>query len=235
EAPASHAVRAPHACNQSNIVNAGYGAVTIVFATGKRNLELAWQIVKIRMSQQKARHAECVGRYVECFPGANPRQRAGSDVAYRVTAGLPGSEAGIGEQPHHRGDILQPDEVELNVLARGQMATSGRVGIGDVRQHAQLVAIQHARRDLNAHHLDSRLTLAVNAMLQPERAKLFFRDFAAAELADALLKDGDLVSNRFAAVPPLDACQPFRCCLRHRLTPKSKKPTRQFVGEWASI
>ena len=43
-----------------------------------------------------------------------------------------------------------------------------------------------------AHHLDSRLALSVNPMLQPKRPELLFGNLAALELPNPLFKNADL-------------------------------------------
>src|SRR5260370_17020006 len=95
-------------------------------------------------------------------------------------------------------------EMKLNVLARCEMAAPRRVFIRNLRQHAKLHWLEHTRCDLDAQHLESRLPLAVGAMLQAKRAELLISDFAALELPGALFKTHDLPFNLFPPRPPFN-------------------------------
>ncbi len=80
---------------------------------------------------------------------------------------------------------MQPHEVELHVLPRGQVRKPSRILVGDIGQHSERAARQHALRDLHAHHLRVvRLPLSVRAAHQPECAPLLCGDLAALESAE---------------------------------------------------
>ena len=77
---------------------------------------------------------------------------------------------------------MQLDEVELEVLPRGDVAEPARVPLGHVGQGVELIRVEHALRNLDAQHLEVRgLTLAVGAAHQAERAPLVRADLAALE------------------------------------------------------
>src|SRR2546422_8667902 len=97
-------------------------AIAIVLAAGEGDLELARQVVKIGMAQEIPRHAQCVRRHVKRFPGANPGYRAGSHVAYGVTASLPRGKSRIREQTHGGPHILKLHEMKLNVFPCSEVA-----------------------------------------------------------------------------------------------------------------
>jgi hypothetical protein len=94
--------------------------------------------------------------------------------------------------------------MELNVFARGEVASAGRVFIANERQDAELRGRKHPGSDLDAQHLESRLPLPIGAVLQAERPELLRRDGAVLEVSDALLKADNLCFDGFAAVPFLD-------------------------------
>ena len=91
--------------------------------------------------------------------------------------------------------------MELNVFARGQVATPGRVFVGNNRQDAKLRGHEHSRRNLDTQHLEARLSLAIGTVLQAKGAKLFRCDGAALKLSDALFKTDDLSFDGVATVP----------------------------------
>ena len=77
-------------------------------------------------------------------------------------------------------DVVQLDEMELDVLTRGDVAEAARVALADVGQRVELRAGEDALRNLHAQHLRVfRLTLSVGAAHQPERAPLIGRHLAA--------------------------------------------------------
>ena len=117
------------------------------------------------------------------------------------------------------------------------MAAAGGIFVRDLSQDAKLRGLDHAGRDFHAQHLETGLPLAVGAVLQAERAKLLFADFAVAKLLHALFKTRDLRFNGFAAVPffDLSGCGdshkhgPQICSLTKPCRPKIKKPTCQCL------
>src|SRR5438034_2401531 len=145
---------------------------------------------------------------VKRLAGANARDRAGGHVAHRIAARFARGQPAVGEQTHGSGNILEFDEMKLDVFASGEMTAARGVFVGNPRQDAKVRGLQHARGDFYAQHLEARLALTVSAVLQAERAELFFGDGAAAKLLRALFKMRDLRFNGFAAVPFFD----FICC-----------------------
>jgi hypothetical protein len=77
-------------------------------------------------------------RYVEHLEGAGAGQVAAGHVADRVAARLPGGEPDLGHLPHEGGDPGEGDEVELKVLAGGDVAPAPGVPDGQVRQLLEL-------------------------------------------------------------------------------------------------
>ena len=63
--------------------------------------------------------------------------------------------------------------MELESLSRGNVAhLARREPICDIAQHVHLIGGHRAVRDLHPHHLGIVLALAVDAVLQAERAKV---------------------------------------------------------------
>src|SRR4029450_14138694 len=88
-------------------------------------------------------------------------------VAARLAAGEPDRS----EQPHELGDLLELHEVELDVLAGGDVAPTPRVGVGEIGHELELVGQEPAPRDLHPHHLVvPTLALAVDGVLEAEDA-----------------------------------------------------------------
>ncbi len=90
--------------------------------------------------------------------------------------------------------ILQLEPVELDVLARGEVAVTAVVLARDMREHAQLLRTQHAVRHGDAHHVG--VDLHVQAVLQTQHAELVFLQLTGqatahlvAELRDAFRRD----------------------------------------------
>ena len=52
----------------------------------------------------------------------DPGVSAGGDIADGVAARFPRCQADVGQFPHRQFDIVELDEVELNVLAGGDVA-----------------------------------------------------------------------------------------------------------------
>jgi len=99
--------------------------------------------------------------------------------------------------------VFQLEPVELNVLARAEMAIATVVSARDVRQLAYLCAARQTIRDGDAHHVA--MHLHVDAVLQTQHAEIVFLQFAVqatlylvAVLRDAL--GGQLVIEFVVAV-----------------------------------
>ena len=89
---------------------------------------------------------------------------------------------------------LELHEVELHVLAGGEVAPAARVGLGDVAEHLELVGLDLAVRDLHPHHLvEAALALAVDALVEAEHAEDVVVDLAGEEAARAVLEGGELL------------------------------------------
>ena len=78
--------------------------------------------------------------------------------------------------------VLELHEVELDVLAGGEVAPAPRVGLGEVAEHLELVGLDLAVGDLHPHHLVvAALALAVDALVQAEHAEDVVVDLAGDE------------------------------------------------------
>ena len=81
-----------------------------------------------------------------------PAQRAGGHVAHGVAARLARGDADGGEAPHQRRRVVDVDEVELEVLARGDVDDAVGVLLGEVGQDLELPGVDAAERDLDPLH-----------------------------------------------------------------------------------
>src|SRR5215212_289348 len=73
--------------------------------------------------------------------------------------------------------------MDLDVLAGGDVPLlERRVLLDHVSEHVHLLGCDAAHRQLDAAHLDVRLALAVDALLEPEADELVLRDLPAEEL-----------------------------------------------------
>ena len=182
---------------QADVVDRGERVV--LGAAFEPDLELARQLRAQRLAQQVARERLGVGRHVERLVRRDAGVRARRDVADGAAAGLARREPGLGEPPHHRLDVVELQEVELDVLPRRDVPEAARVALGDVRERLELRPVEDALRDLDPQHLRvARLPLAVRAAHQAEGPPLVGRQLAAlvgVERADELVDLG-LVRER---------------------------------------
>ena len=100
------------------------------------------------------------------------------------------------EHAQHLGRLPELDEVELHVLARGEVAPAARIGLGDVGEHLELVGLDLAVRDLHPHHLaGAALALAVDALVEAEDAELVVVELTREVPAHAVLEAVELVGD----------------------------------------
>jgi hypothetical protein len=96
---------------------------------------------------------------------------------------------------HEAGDARQRHEVVLDILARGEVPAATPEFIGYAAQLLRLGRGQQAAGDLASHHLDAGLPLAVNAVFQPEGAKLIFCNLASEVCLGSFAEGFDLLAN----------------------------------------
>ena len=127
-------------------------AARLVAAAGEGDLELAPEVLHVGMTEQKVGQSPRVGGDVERLRVAHAGHRAGGDVAHRVAARLTGGDADRGQPSHQVGRVHHVDEMELDVLARGDVADAVGVLLRQVRQHLDLLRVEPAPRNLDALH-----------------------------------------------------------------------------------
>ena len=121
----------------------------------------------------------------------------------------------LGKQAHHVAGADQVDEVELDVLARGDVAAAqAGVLLGDLAHHVHLLGVDAAVGQLDAHHLLVHLALAVGAHAQAERRELALQRFGVGAVARGLeLVVLDLFVERDEDMPGLEVGRDLWVCL----------------------
>ena len=93
-----------------------------------------------------------VGGYVEALVAANAGQGAGGDVAHHVAAGFLRGDVHCGQTPHEVGGIVDVNEVELEILPRGDVADGIGVLFRQVGQRLHLLGVEATEGNLDALH-----------------------------------------------------------------------------------
>ncbi len=148
--------------------------------------------------------------------GGDARIRVGRDIADAIARGLDGVHLDIGQLVENVGHVLQLRPVELDVLARGEMAVAAIVFLGDVGELAHLLRRQRAVGNRHAQHIG--VKLEIEAVHQAERLELLFVQRARKAALDLTAELGDPFADELMiervimihAVPP--GCRP-----EHRL------------------
>ena len=162
-------------------------------AAGEVDLELAGQPLGDRVAEEEVLDRLGPRADVEHLVGARAGEVAAGHVADGVAARLPAGEADRRQESQHLGRLLELHEVELHVLAGGEVAPAPRVGLGDVAEHLELVGLDPAVRDLHPHHLVvAALALPVDALVQPEHPEHVVVDLAGHVPLGAVLELEDL-------------------------------------------
>ncbi len=156
---------------QPDVVPADGGAVFTCAAD--RNLELARQERELGMQRAPLAQDLAIGPRVHHLVGGDTGQCVAGDVADAVAAGLDAVHVDFGQQVHHVGGARQRNPVELQVLARGEVAVVAVELAGDARQLVQLPAAQLAIGHGHAQH--GRVALNVPAVLQAQRLEVVLR------------------------------------------------------------
>jgi hypothetical protein len=144
-----------------------------------RDLELARQVREFGVEGRPLAQQLAPDEGIHDLVGGDPGEMVGRDVAEGIAAGLNGVHLHRGELGQDVGHFLQARPVELDVLPRAEMAIAAVPGAGDMRQRTQL-----ARRQLpvgNRHPQHRCVALDVEAVAQPQRAEIVFRQLAGKE------------------------------------------------------
>jgi hypothetical protein len=174
-----------------------HGLAAVGGAAREVDLELAGEALGVGVAQEVPEGGLGPGADVEHLEGAGAGQVAALNVADRVAARLPRGQADRRQVAHEVGDALQGHEVELDVLAGGDVAPAPGVGVGDVAAHLQLVGRHRAVGDLDPHHLVvAALALAVDAVVQAEDPEAVLLDLPAEVLLEQALELLDVSLGR---------------------------------------
>ena len=159
---------------QADVV--GLDGCAVALRPGHRNLELAGQIGEFRMHRRPLAQDFCIGPGVGNLVGGSAREMVGSHVADAVAAGLYGVHLDAGEVGEDIRDVGQRGPVELDVLARGEVAVALVVFAGDMAEHTQLLRVERAVGNGDAQHVG--VKLQVDPVHQAQRPELVFADLA---------------------------------------------------------
>ena len=158
------------------------------------DLELAGEALRDRVAQEEILRRFRPRADVEHLVGARAGEVAAGDVADGVAAGLTAREPDRGQEAQHLADRLQLHEVELDVLAGGEVGPAARVRLGEVAEHLQLVGLDLAVRDLHPHHLvEAALALAVDTLVQAHHPEHVVVDLAGDEPASTVFEGAELL------------------------------------------
>jgi hypothetical protein len=123
---------------QADVVEPGDGAV---FAgAGNGDLELARQEGEFRVEGRPLAQDFGQRARVDDLVGGDAGELVGGDVAHAVAGGLDGVHLDFGQFGQDVGHVLDLRPVELQVVARREVAVALVVGAGDMGQLAQLGA-----------------------------------------------------------------------------------------------
>ncbi len=137
-----------------------------VIAAREGNLEFASEVLRVGAAQQKVGHRQRMGGDIKTLRRAETGIGASGDVANHVAAGFTGRDPHFGQPAHDVGGFFELNEVELDVLTRGDVADAVCVLLGQIRQADHLFRGQDAERNLDSQHLDAALALPVNPVPQ---------------------------------------------------------------------
>ena len=111
--------------------------------------------------------------------GGDAGQVIGGDVAHAVAARLDGVHLHGGKLREDVRHALERRPVELQILARREVAVAAVVALGDVAELAQLRELKQAIGDGDAQH--GRMALDVQAVAQAQRPELLLRELPGEE------------------------------------------------------
>ena len=116
--------------------------------TLKPRLPFAAEVLDVGVPEQELHHRLGVGGDVERLGVAHAGERAGGDIADRVTACLLRRHSDCCETPHQVWGVLDVHVVQLEVLSRRDVQDLVRILFGTVGDHLELLGSEAAERQL---------------------------------------------------------------------------------------
>ena len=159
--------------DHADVVGADRGAVAV--GPHDRDLELARQIGEFRVRDGPLAQDLGIDPAIDDLVGGGADELVGGHVADAVAAGLKGVHVHFGQFAQDGGSVFQLDPVELEVLARGEVAVALVVFTADLGQLAELRRGQDAVGNGDAQHIG--VKLEIQAVHQAQRLELVFRQF----------------------------------------------------------
>ncbi len=154
----------------------------VLVGRGEGRLHLARHQLRRGVAHEVAHVGADIRGGVEQLALADAGPRVARHVADGVAAALAAREPRVGQLTDRLGGVAQRDVMELDVLARGDVAlVERRVLLHHVGEGLHLLRGDPAEGELHADHLDVGLALAVDALLQPEADELGLGDLTAEE------------------------------------------------------
>jgi hypothetical protein len=158
--------------------------------------------------------------HVKNFTGTHSCQCTGRDISHGIGAGFPSGEFNFRQLSHDGANVAEWNKVQLDILPGRHMPYTGRKGICNVSHLPQLISGKAPKGNFNPNHLNIRLALSINAVLEPKRFKHVDRGVPGLEASHLILKrfyffpnflgNGDGMNGRAAGnwgahdIPPND-------------------------------
>ena len=185
-------VEGPSGGDDANIVEHRLAAVGA--AAREVHLELARQTLTQWVANEVTERGIGPSGDIEVFVRARTSEMAGHHVAHGVATRLAAGEPDCCELTHEFGNPSELNEVDLHVLAGGDVTPAAREVLGEVAHHVHLLGRDGACGQLDAHHLiGAALALAVDAIVEAHHSKDVF-----ANLAGKVLRNGLFEANNVA-------------------------------------
>ena len=151
KAPPRFAVHDARDGGVTQVVHGGQPA-GVLRAPAERGFELAAEVLHVRMAQQEARQGPRIRSHVKGLVRTNAGVGTRGNVAHRVAAGLARGDSHGGQAAHDSGCIFEMDEVQLEILSRGDVGDAVGVLLRQIRHHFQLLWIQPSEGNLDTQH-----------------------------------------------------------------------------------
>src|SRR5262245_16729978 len=96
---------------------------------------------------------------------------ASRHITNGVGASLPRCQTNLRQAAHNGGDVFEFRKMQLNVLTGRYMADPSRIPLREFGDTSQLIGRDSTKGNLDADHLDTGLTLAVDPILEAKGFK----------------------------------------------------------------